>query len=100
MSTHHWRSLLTLPLLLAVLASCSSPAESRPTPSPTKARRLRRDGDHDRKQDQLRLVGVYQLSTQSWSASTVRRSSPTTATEASRRTRCMSGRSPRALSPL
>jgi CubicO group peptidase (beta-lactamase class C family) len=37
MSTHHWRSLLTLPLLLAVLASCSSPPESRPTPSPTKA---------------------------------------------------------------
>ena len=37
MSTHHWRSLLTLPLLLAVFASCSSPPESRPTPSPTKA---------------------------------------------------------------
>jgi CubicO group peptidase (beta-lactamase class C family) len=32
-----WRSILALVPLLAVLVSCSSPAEPRPTPSPTKA---------------------------------------------------------------
>jgi CubicO group peptidase (beta-lactamase class C family) len=37
MSTHRLRSLLVLLMVLAVLASCSSPAASRPTPSPAKA---------------------------------------------------------------
>ena len=37
MSTHRWRSLLSLLILLAVLASCSSPAEPRPTLNPAKA---------------------------------------------------------------
>ncbi len=37
MSIHRWRSLLALPMLLAVLAACSSPPESLPTPSPAKA---------------------------------------------------------------
>ena len=36
MSTYRWHSLIVLPMLLAVLASCSSPAEP-PTPSPAKA---------------------------------------------------------------
>ena len=36
MSTYRWRSLMALSMLLAVLASCSSPAEP-PTPSPAKA---------------------------------------------------------------
>ena len=37
MSTHRWRSLLPLLMLLAVLASCSSPAEPRPSLNPAKA---------------------------------------------------------------
>jgi CubicO group peptidase (beta-lactamase class C family) len=37
MPTHRWRSLPALLMLLAALASCSSPPESRPTPSPTTA---------------------------------------------------------------
>ena len=36
MSTYRWRSPMALSMLLAVLASCSSPAEP-PTPSPAKA---------------------------------------------------------------
>ena len=36
MPTHRWRSLLALPMLLAVLASCSSPAEP-PTPNAARA---------------------------------------------------------------
>jgi CubicO group peptidase (beta-lactamase class C family) len=37
MSTHRWGSLLALLALLAVLASCSPPAEPRPTPDPANA---------------------------------------------------------------
>ena len=37
MSTHRWHSLLALLMLLAVVASCSSPAEPQPTPGPAAA---------------------------------------------------------------
>jgi CubicO group peptidase (beta-lactamase class C family) len=37
MPTHRWRSLLAPLMLLAVVASCSSPAEPQPTPGPAKA---------------------------------------------------------------
>ena len=37
LSNHRWRSLLALLMLVAVFVSCSSPAESRLTPSPAKA---------------------------------------------------------------
>ena len=73
MSTHRWHSLLALLMLLAVVASCSSPAQPQPTPGPAAAAvdyAALETAIED--QDQIWLGGLGPRSMPSWSVWTAR----------------------------